>query len=212
MDLAFDREVMEKILDLSPTGIDEVMALTRVMEFLEQGHHDLLVLDSAPTGHLIRLLELPELIDRWLKVFFGLFLKYKRIFRLPGISSRMVRMSKDLKRLRTLLHDPQRSSLVAVSILTEMALQETADLVKTCGRMQVGVPVLFLNGAAQESDCTVCSAVCRREAGMLERFEEAFPGMHQAVVYQQGEPRGLQRLERLGAALYGPAQKESVRL
>jgi arsenite-transporting ATPase len=63
-DLRFDREVLERILDLSPPGLDEVMALTRVMALLASGSYDLLVLDSAATGHLIRLLELPEIIDQ----------------------------------------------------------------------------------------------------------------------------------------------------
>ena len=115
MDLAFDREAMERIVDLSPPGLDEVMALTQVMDLCEQDHYRTLVLDSAPTGHLIRLLETPELVDRWLKVFFGLFLKYKQIFRLPKVSQRLVEMSKALKRLRALLADPAQCALYGVS-------------------------------------------------------------------------------------------------
>ncbi len=38
-DLTFDRDVMERIMDLSPPGIDEIMALTSVMEFLSQGRY-----------------------------------------------------------------------------------------------------------------------------------------------------------------------------
>ena len=76
-DIPFDRQVMERMLDLSPPGLDEIMALMRVMKFLEQGRYDVFILDSAPTGHLLRLLELPELIDQWLKTFFGVLLKYK---------------------------------------------------------------------------------------------------------------------------------------
>jgi arsenite-transporting ATPase len=208
LDLQFDREVMERILDLSPPGLDEIMALTRVMEFLIQGSYDLLILDSAPTGHLIRLLELPELIDQWLKVFFGLFLKYKEIFRLPQISQRLVKMSKDLKFLRTLLGDPKRSALYAVSILTEMAFQETADLMAACDRIGVQVPVLFLNLATPASPCPLCSALYQRESQVKEKFKRAFPGVRQTLVYGQGEPRGLDRLQNLGAALYRQSGRE----
>ena len=83
-DIPFDRRVMERMLDLSPPGLDEIMALVRAMEFLEAGRYDIFILDSAPTGHLLRLLELPELIDQWLKTFFGLLLKYKLTFRFPS--------------------------------------------------------------------------------------------------------------------------------
>ena len=141
MDLAFDREAMERIVDLSPPGLDEVMALTRVMDLCDQHRYRTLVLDSAPTGHLIRLLEMPELVDRWLKVFFGLFLKYKQIFRLPKVSQRLVEMSKALKRLRALLADPARCALYGVAILTDMAFEETKDLLAACQRMQVNAAV-----------------------------------------------------------------------
>jgi arsenite-transporting ATPase len=202
LDLTFDREVMERILDLSPPGLDEVMALSRAMDLLDGGAYHVLILDAAPTGHLIRLLEMPELIDRWLKVFFGLFLKYKNIFRLPGVSERLVKLSKDLKRFRALLTDPRRASLYAVTIPTEMAYEETRDLLAACGGMKVSVPVLFLNLATPESDCSLCSALRRRESRVEQKLHHAFPKIHHALVYRRGEPRGMERLDELGRALY----------
>src|SRR5208337_2430242 len=92
-DLTFDRVVLERMLDLSPPGLDEVMALTRLLEFLAQDRYDLFVLDCASTGHLIRLLELPDLINEWLKAFFSLFLKYEHILRLPGFTDELVGIS-----------------------------------------------------------------------------------------------------------------------
>ena len=211
MDPAFDREAMERIVDLSPPGLDEVMALTRVMDLCEQNQYRTLVLDSAPTGHLIRLLEMPELIDGWLKAFFGLFLKYKEIFRLPKVSQRLVEMSKALKRLRALLADPAHCSLYAVAILTDMALAETKDLLAACQRMQVNAPLLFLNLATPPGDCRLCSAVRRRESVIEHKFRQAFPAAAQVVVYRRGEPRGLARLGQLGQALYAaPATKELI--
>ncbi len=202
LDFTFDREVMERIMDLSPPGLDEVMALTLAMEYLVQGKYDIFILDSAPTGHLIRLLELPELIDKWLKTFFGLFLKYKRVFRLPNISRQLVQMSKELKRLQNLLKDPIQSAGYAVTILTEMAFQETEDLLTACCRMGVSVPVLFLNLATPQNKCPLCSALYRRESQVKEKFKQTFYSSHQTLIYRQGEPRGLQQLGILGEALY----------
>jgi len=208
MDLAFDREAMERIVDLSPPGLDEVMALTQVMDLCEQHHYRTLVLDSAPTGHLIRLLETPELVDCWLKVFFGLFLKYKQIFRLPKVSQRLVEMSKSLKRLRALLADPAQCALYGVTILTDMAFEETKDLLAACQRMQIHAPLLFLNLATPPGPCRLCSALRRRETVIEQKFRQAFPAAAQVVVYRYGEPRGLARLGDLGRLLYAaPAAK-----
>jgi arsenite-transporting ATPase len=204
LDLTFDRQVMERILDLSPPGLDEVMALSRAAELLAAGTCDLLVLDAAPTGHLVRLLEMPELIERWLKVLFGVLLKYRNVFRLPGVSERLVRLSRSLKRVRALLTDPRRGALYAVTIPTEMAYEETRDLFAACERLRVTAPVLFINLATPESNCPLCSALRRRESRVEGRFAGLFPQTRRALVYRCGEPQGQERLRELGRALYLP--------
>jgi arsenite-transporting ATPase len=202
LDLTFDREVMERIMDLSPPGIDELMALAAVMDFLTPEGYDFLVLDAAPTGHLIRLLELPGIIEEWLIAFFSLFLKYRKIFRLPGISQRLVRLSKDLKRLRAILRDPSRAALYGVSILTEMSFAETTDLVAACGRLEIPVPGVFLNMATPESPDPLCGSLFQRESAVREKFALTFPGISRPVVYRQIDPRGIENLEALGQILY----------
>lgn len=207
IDLKFDREVMERIMDLSPPGLDEVMALTMAMDFMATGSYDIFVLDSAPTGHLIRLLELPEIINQWIKVIFGLLLKYRRILHLPRISQRLVRISKGLKRLRAILTDPIRSALYAVSNLTEMSFQETKDLLAASDRMGVHAPVLFLNLATPPGDCPLCSALVLRELQVRRKYRKTFSGRHQTIIYRQSEPRGLKRLADLGQSMYRPLMK-----
>jgi len=209
LDLKFDRDAMEKVMDLAPPGIDEIMALSLAMTYLSKGSYDILVFDSAPTGHLIRLLELPHIIDQWLKLFFSLFLKYREVFRLPKISRRMVQMSKEIKQLRSLLKDPDRSALYAVSIPTMMALRETEDLIAACDRMEVNVPVLFLNLVTPAGECPLCSELFLRESRVREQYRAAFPGIHQTLVYRQSEPLGIGRLKDLGRLLYEPSEAEA---
>jgi len=211
LDLTFDREVMERIMDLSPPGVDELMALAAVMDFLTPEGYDLLVLDAAPTGHLIRLLELPEIIEGWLKAFFSLFLKYRKIFRLPGISQRLVRLSKDLKRLRAILRDPSQAALYAVSILTEMSFAETTDLVAACGRLEIPVPCLFLNMATPDGPDPLCHSLFQRESAVREKFALTFPGISRPVVYRQSDPRGIENLDALGRILYRFPQDETTK-
>jgi arsenite-transporting ATPase len=209
-DLTFDRVVLERILDLAPPGLDEIMALTRIMEFLARDSYDFFVLDCAPTGHLIRLLELPELINEWLKAFFNLFLKYERILRLAGFAEELVGISRNLKKLRELLQNPAASVLYAVSIPTRMALEETKDLVAACDRMGMAVPLVFLNLMTPPGDCRLCSSLGRRELLVAESFRRMFPEKQQTLVYRQPEIAGLKRLEKFGRRLYQPAIQEMV--
>jgi len=201
-DLTFDRQAMEKIIDFAPAGLDEVMALTQVMGYLFQGEYDLFILDSAPTGHLLRLLEMPEIVDQWLKAFFGLFLKYRNIFRLPKLAERMVRMSKELKYLRQLLKNSEQSALFAVSIPTEMSFQETLDLLAACKRLVVAVPLLFINMVTPQNDCPLCSTLWSEESEIRRKMKSSSPDIHQTVIYRHNAPNGLAELNALGCALY----------
>jgi arsenite-transporting ATPase len=210
MTLAFDREVMERILDLAPPGLDEVLALTRIVDMVEQGRYDLFVLDTAPTGHLLRFLEMPELIEQWLKTFFALFLKYRDVFWLPRISQMMVVLSKRVKAFRRLLIDAKQAALVAVTIPTEMAYAETRDLVAACERLGLAVPLLFVNMVAPASACPTCSVLRRQEDGVLGQYQAAFAGRHMAQVLRQPEPRGLDQLQALGRALYRTSDSPHV--
>ncbi len=202
IDLAFDREVMERMLDVAPPGLDEMLALTRIVDLMDRSRYDLFVLDTAPTGHLLRFLEMPELIEKWLKTFFGLFLKYREVFWLPKISQTMVELSKRVKVFRRMLIDAKQAALVAVTIPTEMAYAETGDLVAACERLGMAVPILFVNMVTPPSSCPTCSVLRRAEAQVLDRYDAACAGRHMALVFRQKEPRGLERLRVLGRALY----------
>lgn len=202
LDVAFDREVVERIMDLSPPGIDEVMALARVIELVEAGAYDTFVCDTAPTGHLIRLLELPALVQQWLGAFFGLLLKYRRILRFPRVSELLVAMSKRLKVLRSLLTDPRKGSLQVVTIPTEMALAETRDLLAACQEAHLHVPRLFVNMVRPASDCSLCAALVQSETGIRTKLDTLCADVSPVVVYRGAPPRGLERLADLGQALY----------
>jgi arsenite-transporting ATPase len=202
VDLEFERDVLERILDLSPPGLDELMAVARVVALLEPPGRRLLVVDTAPTGHLVRLLEMPALVQDWLQVMFGLFLKYKNLFRLPKVTEFLVGLSKKIHLLRALLASPEKGQLLAVSILTQMAFEETRDLLEFCRRAGVHVPALFLNQATPDSECGVCRSLFQAESAVRARFKTVFNQVHQCLVYRCGELRGADRLAELGRALY----------
>jgi arsenite-transporting ATPase len=209
LDVPFDREATERLLELSPPGLDELMALSRAMDLLAEGRHEVFVLDAAPSGHLVRLLEMPELVDRWLKAMFQLFLKYREVFHVPHAVERLVGFSRSLKRFRELLRDPERAALYAVTILTRMALEETRDLAAACVRLHVSMPVLFENLATPSAECAFCRARVEQEDEVERQFILAFPSVRRAKVHRMSEPRGVRSLRELGDALYAPEAPET---
>ena len=100
-----------------------------------------------------------------------------------------------------LLNNPAQSALYVVSIPTDMAFEETRDLLAACARLGINVPGIFLNLMTPPSACVLCSAMNRRESLIYKKFKQSFHG-EVGVVYRRGEIRGLDWLAKLGDALY----------
>lgn len=202
IDLSFEREALERVMDLSPPGLDELLAMTGVVELMEQRPGTLFVLDTAPTGHLLRFLEMPELVEAWLKALFSLLLKYRSVVRLPRLSQAMVALSKRLKALRRLLQDPARAGLMAVTLPTELAYEETCDLLAASLKLGVRPLTLFVNRLTPEGSCPVCAPRRAGEEALLARFMEVRGPRQVTFVYRGGPVRGIEPLRRLGETLY----------
>jgi len=89
-----------------------------------------------------------------------------------------------------------------VAIPTDMAFEETKDLLYACNRIGIHAPTLFLNLATPDGKCSLCSALYQRESQVGKKFQQAFSKMHQTLIYRRTEPRGLDRLRELGETLY----------
>ena len=203
VDITFDREVMEHLLDLAPPGLDEIMALTAVVEHLTADCYDVVVMDSAPSGHLIRLLEMPGIIGGWLKQFFSLLLKYRHVMRLPKLSERLVDLSRKLKALRILLSDPDKTSLYAVTIPTNLALEKTSEMLLSLHQLGISTKAMLINQITPESDCELCRALNQREDQQIKKArEDLFVDLPKTRIYLHSNTGGLARLTMLGSKLF----------
>ena len=63
---------LQDIFDTLPAGTDEVVALAKIVNLVKKGGFDRIVLDTAPTGHTLRMLSTPgflaDLIERLLHI------------------------------------------------------------------------------------------------------------------------------------------------
>ncbi|MBI4861964.1 MAG: ArsA family ATPase, partial [Candidatus Riflebacteria bacterium] len=130
VDATLDRKAMEGLIDLSPPGLDEIMALAALTQYLRSASYGKLVIDTAPTGHFLRLLELPEVLRSWIRAIFEILLKYKRIFRAPRAQAYLVELSKAIREIQETLKDARSSVIVPVAIPTVLSVEETGDLLQ----------------------------------------------------------------------------------
>lgn len=205
LDSTLDREAMEHLIDLAPPGLDEIMALSELTRYMRARTYERFVVDTAPTGHFLRFLELPEIIRAWLRSFFEVLLKYRKVLRVPKVQGCLVELSKSVRDLQAALRNKETSLLVPVALPTELSLRRTRDLLDRTGQMGLLARFGVLNRmtlAARE--CATCASNTRASRDFLRRFRDAFPTLPLLCLEEQEEePLGIHPLARVGTGLFG---------
>ncbi|HEY2852241.1 MAG TPA: TRC40/GET3/ArsA family transport-energizing ATPase [Gemmatimonadaceae bacterium] len=127
-DIAHDRAILRDLLALAPPGIDELYALASIGEEIENQRYARIVVDPAPTGHLLRLLELPALAIEWSHRLMRLILKYKEIAGLGEAAQELLNFSRRTRALNALLRDDTRAGVVLVTLDEPTVRDETVRL------------------------------------------------------------------------------------
>ncbi len=132
--LAYTPEAWRQIVAQSLPGIDEMLSLVKVMELLDQKQQDLIILDTAPTGHLLRFLEMPTALGDWLSWIFKLWMKYKDVLGRVDLMGRLRILRQQVMSAQEKLKDPQHTEFIGVlqaqdAIVAEQ-LRLTASLKK----------------------------------------------------------------------------------
>ncbi len=204
MDLPFDREIIEKLIDVIPPGVEELMALKRIMDLRKEGEYDIYVMDSAPSGHLIRLLELPHLIRDWLKAIFKVLLKYKGVVKLTGPTERLVELSRDIRITLDALANPLETEFVMVTIPEKMGVAEMGDLSASVANLKVPSRHTIINMIIPPSECGFCAAKRRNQQKHIEEIVERLRGQTTVIPIPllPHDIRGLEHLGQLAEIMY----------
>lgn len=141
--LAMDRRVLESLLEMAPPGIDEIFALDAILD--GAGEHDLLIVDTAPTGHFLRLLEMPELARSWTRALLRVLLKYRAVLGLDDFARDLLSFAKRLGGLVEQLRDAQRTGVVVVTLSDDLSRRETGRLLEHLRSVDVPVAAVVRN-------------------------------------------------------------------
>jgi arsenite/tail-anchored protein-transporting ATPase len=178
-DATHDRAVMRTLIDLAPPGLDELAAVLETTDALagDPSEWDLIIMDTAPTGHALRLLEMPALIHDWTHALMSILLKYQEVTPLGELGAMLVRLSKGIRELRGLLADPQQTVFIAVTRAAALPRLETGRLVARLAEMGIHVPAVVANavGRGTCANCRKSAAAEERELAVLRRLVERRP-------------------------------------
>jgi len=204
VDIKFDREVMTELISLAPPGLDELMALRKITEFMDQKQFDVYILDTAATGHLLRFLELPHIIREWLDTFFKLILKYRGVVRLTRATEELLALSKSIRKIQGILNNSKKCEFVAVTIPEAMGVAETEDLLLSINKLKIPCRHIAVNMVVPATKCSFCEVKHGEEEKYIKKINRKFSGHKIALVpLFPKEIKGLESLSELSKILYG---------
>ncbi|MFU8866327.1 ArsA family ATPase [Natronococcus sp.] len=149
---------MESLLGGPMPGSDEAAAMQLLLEYLDDERFDRVVVDTAPTGHTLRLLQLPELMDTMM----GRIMTFRQ--RIGGMLDGMKGMfggeempqeepdlenleelRERIERLRAALRDPARTDFRIVLVPEEMSVLESKRLREQLDEFGIPVGTVVVN-------------------------------------------------------------------
>lgn len=206
------------VMSSSP-GIDEVAAFEKFMEYMTSDEYDVVIFDTAPTGHTLRLLSFPEMMDSWMgkliktKTQLGqMASKFKNIIPFMGSDEEnqeeMAELNKTKEQIlkaRAVLRDPSRTSFKTVLIPEEMSIIESGRAMEALHKYDINTDGIIVNKIQPDNNhCEFCKARREIQEKRLKTIEEEFEGQIIArIPLQAHEVRGIDQLYEICDLLYG---------
>ncbi|TFH03691.1 MAG: arsenic-transporting ATPase [Candidatus Thorarchaeota archaeon] len=212
--------LMGDMTGMAPPGSDEAMAFGKILEFIEDASYDRVIFDTAPTGHTLKLLELPDLLDSWLGKM--LTLRQRLSSMMGGLRSmlggaeqednswEMLQQTKDKIRAASIqLSDPDITQFVVVMIPEAMAVFETQRLLLSLKKWNIPADKIVVNQLVPPNpECQFCSKRYEMQQTNLKDIGELYSDKDLIEVpLFDGEIRGIEALTRLGKILTGELEE-----
>jgi arsenite-transporting ATPase len=169
-------------------GIDELAAFDRFVNLLGSKDYELIVFDTAPTGHTLRFLSLPELMNSWIGHAIKMRARLEKLadlvksilpFSEPEKKERatevLERMKERIREAREVLADKNRTAFNLVLLPEELSLYEGLRATKSLEGYGLHVKRIIVNQIVPTNPtCKFCSVKRRQQLAKLERIRRTF--------------------------------------
>src|SRR5262249_52988677 len=151
---------------------DELFGMLTVFE--ARGDYDTIVVDTAPTGHALRLLETPDIARDWVQLLMRVLLKYREVAHAGDLGPELVALSKGIRELRALLRDEQSPRFLLVTRAARLPREETVRLLVSLRRLRLATPAMIVNALTMApGKCRRCRRTAADEAVELRALRRA---------------------------------------
>jgi arsenite-transporting ATPase len=197
-------------------GIEEEYMLYFIMELVREGRYDLVVWDTAPAGHTLRLLHLPEIFLKHLegatKFYLNLYSYFERAKEtvklkkgkksLMDIISGWQALSNDIA---AFIRDERLTEYIVVTIPEALGVKQTERIIQDFDAHGLPCHHLIINHCIEQADCAFHRARKEMQAHYIRVLTEEYGErlcLTQLPLFPY-EIKGTERIEKASGILFG---------
>jgi len=178
-------------------GGDELAALDAVARYADDEHFDVVVVDTAPTGHTLRLLDLPETVGTGVRtalslrdqvrrktdaartMVFGPYAAIGRRREDEDETASFAALADKMDRVATVLRDPERTRFHVVTTPEVLAVRETDRLLDQLREAEIPVGTIVVNRVLEDidDDCERCTSRQARQREIVTDLRATHPDL-----------------------------------
>jgi len=196
-------------------GIEEEYMLNYILELVENGQYELVVWDTAPAGHTLRLLHLPQIFLRHLEAATKFYMNLYSYFEKLKESVKFKKGKKSLleiisgweglaEKVVNFIRDPEKTEFIVVTIPEALGVKQTERILKDFDEYQLKVTHLIVNYVIQEADCEFHKVRREMQQGYIGILKNQYS--HHIQLIEVGlsacEIKGVERIKKVANILF----------
>ncbi|KAJ8748997.1 hypothetical protein K2173_013437 [Erythroxylum novogranatense] len=167
-------------------GIDEAMSFAEMLKLVQTMDYSVIVFDTAPTGHTLRLLQFPSTLERGLQKMMSLKSKFGGLlnhvtglfgldddFGEDAILGRVEGMKDVIEQVNKQFKDPDMTTFVCVCIPEFLSLYETERLVQELTKFEIDTHNIIINQVLFDEE-VVESKLLKARMKMQQKYLDQF--------------------------------------
>ncbi|MCJ1290809.1 Golgi to ER traffic- protein [Xylographa carneopallida] len=213
---------MMQDLAFSIPGVDEAMSFAEVLKQVKSLSYETIIFDTAPTGHTLRFLQFPTVLEKALAKLSQLSTQFGPMLNsvigarggLPGgqnlddLLQKMESLRETIGEVNVQFKNPDMTTFVCVCIPEFLSLYETERLIQELNKFEIDTHCIVVNQLLfpkTSNHCEQCNARRKMQKKYLDQIDELYDEFNVVKMpLLVEEVRGKAKLESFSEMLIHP--------